>query len=35
VTSRLLTTHMLRREGFSIHETGNAEEALALWRRGD
>lgn len=33
-TSRLLTAHMLRREGFSIYETGDAAEALAIWRRG-
>lgn len=33
-TSRLLTAHMLRREGFAILETGDAAEALAMWRRG-
>lgn len=33
-TSRLLIAHMLRREGFSVRETGDAAEALAMWRRG-
>ncbi|WP_158219885.1 transporter substrate-binding domain-containing protein [Ideonella sp. A 288] len=33
-TSRLLLAHMLRRQGLEVAETGQGDEALALWRRG-
>lgn len=32
--SRMLMSHMLRRQGFEILETGDSAAALALWRRG-
>ena len=33
--SRLLLVHMLRQQGLTVVETGQGDEALALWRRGD
>ena len=33
-TSRLLMVHMLRQRGLATLDTGLAEDALALWRRG-